>query len=198
MAGGLSALRLASSCATEKPLITSAMRQNNPDLGQKQIESGIFFQQHGVRTHTAAMPKLKEKLNWLAEHSGWSIRTIAKATIRYAPPPEAGKAKKGIAQQTIHNAMNGHALRVEAALMVAKTLDVPVDWLFDSEKRWVDLDRQPYWWPPRVDMKSELAVMQKLEDDLGEKSGQKTKRPDPRSSSGGMPTRAQARRKSAS
>lgn len=85
---------------------------------------------------------LDQKLNELAELRDWSIRKIA--------------SKAGVPQQTLANAKGGTALRVDAAIKVARVMDVPVEWLFDDTKNWADLDRRPFWLPPDVDPRMEI------------------------------------------
>jgi|GEM_PF-4459719 len=84
-----------------------------------------------------------EKVQRLIDRDGWpSVRSIA--------------TKAGVDDSTLDRSVKrGGSMSVEKALLVARALDVPVEWLFDSEKGWPPppaLDVPPIAiipWPPQ-------------------------------------------------
>lgn len=95
---------------------------------------------------------MREKLKELAELRDWSIRQIA--------------IQARIPQQTLAGAMNKHALRVEAAIAIARVMDVDVEWLFDDKKGWKDLPRRPFWLPPGINPGEKISAMKALASGL--------------------------------
>lgn len=83
------------------------------------------------------VPTFKDKLDWLAEQRDWSINQIAK--------------KADVPQSTLHKALNGQMIRVDAAIRLAQTMDVSVEWLFDNRYDLKDLPKRPFWLPPNLD-----------------------------------------------
>ncbi|MFO0971848.1 MAG: S24 family peptidase [Phycisphaerae bacterium] len=88
------------------------------------------------------MAALRDKLAKLVAQRGWSMRRLA--------------AEAKIPNATLSNAMNGHSMRVEAAIAVARAMDVPVEWLFDTQADDTP-PRRPFWLPPGVSLATTAA-----------------------------------------
>lgn len=98
------------------------------------------------------VPTFKDKLDWLAEQRDWSINQIAK--------------KADVPQSTLHKALNGQMIRVDAAIRLAQTMDVSVEWLFDNRYDLKDLPKRPFWLPPNLDPATGV-ILEGLQKGLG-------------------------------
>ena len=98
------------------------------------------------------MQDLRAKLKGLCDWRRWTAS-------------EAARAAK-IPQQTLQNAMDGHEMRVGAAIRLARIMGVSVEWLFDDEHGFGTLSTPPFWAEPGKLGRDELEARKELEKGL--------------------------------